>query len=422
MKFRRHMVLAIDEVLNDMKELHNQATLARYVQTEDARLFQLLTIVASYTESEDIIFKPIAAKNLFRRTDLYINCSIESGTKEKRTEALEDTQQLLVANPAAQRFLQAHQVTLETHASDDNFLKSLINDHEALFNELGAELVKIIIQSAKSLDFSSVDEEQNSVYVGLITGSGSGGENLIEIVDDISAGRDEAPIVKLIVPDACDLELLQMESSSDQMTTGQPTELVDSISTQSKRQRVATECSQSVIADLASHKMIVSEADAEVDSMVALVPEAITRRSQRLLTQLRNKKPNGTSETVSHRERFNSDEDDGLNFPPLMPKKRSLNVTDGSDCNTSNANDSDVNSRLAKRRNGQDNDYFQVFVPPKSKYRKTWPETVRCPGCSKEFPAGLRNSLVYHPDYYNHCAKQCEKYKNLGDYRLTQKL
>ena len=56
---------------------------------------------------------------------------------------------------------------------------------------------------------------------------------------------------------------------------------------------------------------------------------------------------------------------------------------------------------------------FEVYVPyfsraPRNRYRK-----VSCPGCSKQFPASRVGE--YSPDFHEHCVKECQAYKKLGE-------
>ena len=54
---------------------------------------------------------------------------------------------------------------------------------------------------------------------------------------------------------------------------------------------------------------------------------------------------------------------------------------------------------------------FEAYIPIKVQPYKKWPTTVRCQGCFMEFPAFGK---IRSPQFYEHCVKECEKYKNLG--------
>ena len=61
----------------------------------------------------------------------------------------------------------------------------------------------------------------------------------------------------------------------------------------------------------------------------------------------------------------------------------------------------------------EDLNTLKVFTPVNSKLSTAWPSKVKCPGCSKSFLA--KNKNVYHPTFYHHCIKDCEKYQQLGE-------
>ena len=55
---------------------------------------------------------------------------------------------------------------------------------------------------------------------------------------------------------------------------------------------------------------------------------------------------------------------------------------------------------------------FKIYTSRDSKLSTIWPTKVECPGCLKIFPA--KRNKVYHPSFYHHCIRECDKYKELG--------
>ena len=61
----------------------------------------------------------------------------------------------------------------------------------------------------------------------------------------------------------------------------------------------------------------------------------------------------------------------------------------------------------------EDINTFEVYTPIYCKLATVWPMKVKCPGCLKIFPS--KPEYVYHPTFYHHCIKDCEKYQQLGE-------
>ena len=350
--YHRDLIPKVEKVVKEMNEYPTQ--LAPFVKAEDPRLFELLAIFASYSESPGDVFKQLHQKKIFSSCDFFIGWSKVLEKHGQNTQALEVLSLGIYVNPNHRRLLKMHHSRV-SQLTQCVQRKSSDYNHSEFFKQVANDLVKVFDLSLSSDELSpappgcQANEKHKRINFKFRVPVSPGVK--------CKTSNDQ--------PESSEEEVTDPSSSSDEDDeTFQPRPTQVKQGNQRSSKKVPTN---------EQHKRMAS-----VPSSEQSLPSPPTKKRKSINKLSTNERPTSSSNLII-----------------LKPSAKFIG-----------------NETLLTEGQLRQAMKFEVHSPPNSRLYKKWSNKVQCMGCSATFPTKQR---YYSADYYHHCIKQCEGYKQLGN-------